>query len=65
MNIIKALPIVSAMFFTPIDKTVDDFCGIKNKAFSEGETVNMTIYYSTMGAYIGAGKQHLQLRWND
>ena len=56
MNILKVLPIVSAMFFTPSDKTVDDFCGMKNKAFAEGESVNMTVYYSTMGAYIGAGE---------
>ena len=32
-----------------------DFCGIKNSSFKNGETVKMTVYYSTMGAYIGAG----------
>jgi hypothetical protein len=32
-----------------------DFCGIKNTAYKNGETVKMTVYYSTMGAYIGAG----------
>lgn len=32
-----------------------DFCGIKNAAFKSGEVVKMTVYYSTMGAYIGAG----------
>lgn len=32
-----------------------DFCGIKNSTFKTGETVKMTVYYSTMGAYIGAG----------
>ena len=32
-----------------------DFCGIKNSSFKSGEVVKMTVYYSTMGAYIGAG----------
>jgi hypothetical protein len=32
-----------------------DFCGISNTSFKSGETVKMTVYYSTMGAYIGAG----------
>jgi len=32
-----------------------DFCGIKNTAYKNGETVKMTVYYNTMGAYIGAG----------
>ena len=30
-------------------------CTIKNKAFKAGETVKMTVYYNTMGAYIAAG----------
>ena len=34
---------------------VGDFCGISNTAFQSGETVKMTVFYSTMGAYIGAG----------
>ncbi len=32
-----------------------DFCGLKNNAYKNGETVKMTVYYSTLGAYIGAG----------
>ncbi|MEO6455451.1 MAG: DUF3108 domain-containing protein [Ginsengibacter sp.] len=33
----------------------DEFCGIKNKAFKDGEVVIMRVYYSTLGMYIGAG----------
>lgn len=33
-----------------------NFCGIKNTAFKAGEKVIMKIYYSTLGAYIGAGE---------
>lgn len=32
------------------------FCGLTNTAFQPGETVKMTVYYSTLGAYIGAGE---------
>ncbi len=34
----------------------DEFCGIKNTAFKDGENVTMKVYYSTLGAYIGAGE---------
>ena len=34
----------------------DEFCGIKNSAFKADEVVTMKVYYSTMGAYIGAGE---------
>lgn len=33
-----------------------DFCGIRNTAFKEGEIVTFKVYYSTLGAYIGAGE---------
>lgn len=33
-----------------------DFCGIKNTAYKEGEVVTFKVYYSTLGAYIGAGE---------
>ena len=33
-----------------------EFCGIKNTAFLAGEKVVMKVFYSTMGAYIGAGE---------
>lgn len=34
----------------------DDFCGIRNSAFRDGEQVTMKVYYSTLGMYIGAGE---------
>lgn len=33
----------------------DEFCGIKNTAFKDGEVIVMRVYYSTLGMYIGAG----------
>jgi hypothetical protein len=32
-----------------------EFCGIQNSSFKAGEVVKMTVYYNSMGAYIGAG----------
>ena len=33
-----------------------DFCSIKNTAYKEGEVVIFKVFYSTLGAYIGAGE---------
>jgi hypothetical protein len=32
------------------------FCGIQNMSYKSGEVVKMIVYYSTLGAYIGAGE---------
>ncbi|MDB5222769.1 MAG: hypothetical protein JWN83_1436 [Chitinophagaceae bacterium] len=37
-------------------KAGDDFCGIKNTAFVQGEIVTMKVYYTTLGMYIAAGE---------
>ena len=34
----------------------DGFCSIRNTAFKPGEVITMKVYYSAMGAYIGAGE---------
>lgn len=47
----------SLFSFTPaISSQFADTCGVRNTAFSAGEKVTMKVYYSTMGAYIGAGE---------
>ncbi len=33
----------------------DDFCSIRNKAFTAGETIGYTVYYSVIGLYVNAG----------
>ena len=33
----------------------DDFCGVRNRAFKEGEILTYTIFYSVAGIYINAG----------
>ncbi len=53
--------LIIIMSFNPaplqeVTAPANDFCGIRNKSFSAGEKVQMKVYYSTMGAYIGAGE---------
>lgn len=36
-------------------KAGEDFCGVKNTAFKEGESITMRVYYTTLGVYVGAG----------
>jgi hypothetical protein len=48
------LPLV--FLFSAQDSSNPNFCGISNKAFSEGELITMKVYYSALGAYIGAGE---------
>lgn len=48
------LPLVCILTgFTSQEK---EFCGVTNTAFKAGEVVTMKVYYSTLGAYIGAGE---------
>jgi hypothetical protein len=34
----------------------DDFCGIRNLAFQQGEVINYNIYYNVIGLYVNAGE---------
>ena len=33
----------------------DDFCGIRNTAFEDGENITFTVFYSVVGLYVDAG----------
>jgi Protein of unknown function (DUF3108) len=33
----------------------DDFCGLRNNAFEDGEQLDFTIFYSVLGMYVNAG----------
>jgi len=41
--------------FTPQD-TGGSFCGLKNTAFKEGESVTMRVFYNAAGIYVSAGE---------
>lgn len=53
------LLLLGSMSFIPASTSKQSFkdnCGIRNTTFQAGEKVIMKVYYSTMGAYIGAGE---------
>ena len=52
----KYLAFLALMLLTFSLKAGDEFCGIKNTAFKNGEVVTMKIFYTTLGMYIGAGE---------
>lgn len=53
--IAKAVCTLFILMFTFSLRAGEEFCGTQNNAFKEGEVVNMRVYYSTMGMFIGAG----------
>ena len=55
MTLLKSALLSLGLLSTTIPQKNGDFCGITNTAFKNGEVVKMSVYYSTMGAYIGAG----------
>jgi len=52
------IPVVFILALCSVSFTtsVNDFCGIKNMAYKEGEVVTFKVFYSWLGAYIGAGE---------
>jgi hypothetical protein len=52
----KKLTLPLVFMFTGMTGNDNEFCGITNTAFKDGEVVTMKVFYSTLGAYIGAGE---------
>lgn len=55
-NFTRLAVIILALSTISFTTGVPDFCGIRNKAFKDAEVVTFKVFYSTMGAYIGAGE---------
>ncbi|MEO7960730.1 MAG: DUF3108 domain-containing protein [Ginsengibacter sp.] len=53
MKIITTICILFLVFSTSAG---DEFCGVRNNAFTTGEEVTMKVYYTTLGMYVGAGE---------
>jgi hypothetical protein len=50
-----------ATFFTALFCTLtlaagDDFCGIRNTSFQDGENITYTVFYNVIGIYVNAGQ---------
>ncbi len=39
----------------------DDFCGVRNFAFQNGESISYTIFYSVIGIYVNAGSANFSV----
>ena len=52
----KAVILVIALCGLSFRPAFDDFCGIRNTAFQDGEKVTMKVFYNTLGMYVGAGE---------
>ncbi len=49
-------------FTSNVGTQLNDACGMRNTAFQAGEKVIMKVYYSTLGAYVGAGEASFTTR---
>jgi hypothetical protein len=55
----KGLSLVGIFIFVSISfplRAGDDFCGIRNAAFKETESITYRVYYTLAGVYIAAGE---------
>ena len=55
MSIVKSILFTGSLLFAAQNKSTNLYCGIKNTAFKPGEVVTMTVYYNSLGTYVGAG----------
>lgn len=56
MKIFRLLSLLMLFSLSGYTAGKSDFCGIRNTAFRDGESVTMKVFYSALGAYIGAGE---------
>ena len=56
INVAKLGLLISAFCSLSFSSDNDDACNFKNTAFKTDEVVNMKVFYSTLGMYIGAGE---------
>src|SRR6185436_974653 len=58
MKILRILSIASLVFMafsTKAEAPFQDFCGLKNTSFQEGEQITYVVYYNVAGIYVNAG----------
>jgi hypothetical protein len=56
MKITRILTIILLIFITFPLKAGNDFCDIRNTAFSTGESMTFKVFYTVAGVYVGAGE---------
>jgi hypothetical protein len=53
---LKAIIPILILLLSFTNQDNGEFCGVRNTAFKAGEEVTMTVYYTTLGMYVGAGE---------
>ncbi len=56
MKIIRFLSLLMLSFISFPLKAVNDFCTIRNTAFTVGESLTFKVFYTVAGVYVGAGE---------
>ncbi len=56
MKQLKFISLIVIMLSGLTLRAGDEFCGARNTAFKDGESITMRVYYSTLGIYISAGE---------
>jgi len=52
----KKIAVLLLLFFTvQASVPADEFCGLRNTAFEQGETINFNVFYAVIGLYVNAG----------
>lgn len=58
----KKVIIIVSFCFCWLNLTAgDDFCGIRNNAFQDGENITFNVFYSVMGLYVNAGTANFSI----
>ena len=52
---IKLITVLLAFFWTTHLSGGDDFCGLRNISFQDGESITFTVFYNSLGIYVNAG----------
>ena len=52
---IKLITVLLAFFWTTHLSGGDDFCGLRNNSFQDGESITFTVFYNALGIYVNAG----------
>lgn len=55
----KIALIIFLFFITSHISAGDDFCGIRNTTFRQGESISLIVFYNALGLYVNAGTANL------
>jgi hypothetical protein len=55
MMMLRTLLLTATLTLSAFQNAGNDFCGIKNTAFMDGETVTLSVYYTFAGVYVWGG----------